>query len=333
MRYIVTGGSGFIGSNFIRRILKIYDDIEIINIDALKYGSNSINLKDLKGNENYFFIKDSICNYSIVSELIKKSNAIINFAAETHVDRSISAPEAFLQTNVFGTFTILEAIRRENPNIKLVHISTDEVYGDILKGSYKETDAIKPSSPYSASKAASDAMVMGYSRTYGLDASITRCTNNYGPFQFPEKLIPKTIIRASKNLRIPIYGSGKNIRDWIHVEDHCRAIEAVLNSGKAGEIYNISSGDEKTNIEIVNSILSRMNKDCTNIEFVEERPGHDIRYSLDSSKIRKELNWEPFIRIDQGLEDTIHWYQANIEWWNDLLDDKIISPTPWKLSW
>jgi dTDP-glucose 4,6-dehydratase len=336
MNYLVTGGSGFIGSNFIGYILERNSDASVTNLDALKYGSNSANLKDfesLEKNERYRFVKGDISDYSAVSELIASADAIINFAAETHVDRSISMPEAFLQSNVTGTFTILEAMRKTKSSARLVHISTDEVYGDILNGSFKETDALKPSSPYSASKAASDVFVMGYARTYGLNASITRCTNNYGPYQFPEKLIPKTILRASLGLKIPIYGTGKNIRDWIHVEDHCRAVEAVLNSGKRGEVYNISSGSEKTNLEIVKAILVSLDRDNSFIDFVEDRPGHDLRYSLDSSKIRREMGWRPKRTFEQGIEETIHWYKRNEEWWKALANDKVLSPTPWKLAW
>lgn len=335
MKALVTGGAGFIGSNFIRYILNndTNKDLEVLNLDALKYGSNTANLNDFEGNDRYSFVKGDISDYSQVSELIKDADAVINFAAETHVDRSISAPEAFLQSNVNGVFTILEALRKVNPSARLVHISTDEVYGDILNGSFKETDALRPSSPYSASKAAADVFVLGYARTYGLNASITRCTNNYGPYQFPEKLIPKTIIRASLGLKIPIYGSGRNVRDWLRVEDHCTAVETVLNSGKPGEIYNVSSDAEKTNLELVRTILEALGKDDSAMEFVEDRPGHDLRYSLDSSKLRRELGWKPEHSFGQGILDTIRWYAENKEWWRALADEKTLSPTPWKLAW
>lgn len=335
MKILVTGGAGFIGSNFIRYILNndIDKDIDILNTDALKYGSNSENLLDFKDNDRYSFVNEDISNYSIVSNLVKDADAVINFAAETHVDRSISSPDAFLHSNVKGVFTLLEALRKVNSSARLVHISTDEVYGDILKGSFKETDALLPSSPYSASKAAADVFVLGYARTYGLNASITRCTNNYGPCQFPEKLIPKTIIRASLGLKIPIYGSGRNIRDWIHVIDHCRAVETVMNFGKSGEIYNISSNSERTNLEVVNTILEALGEDESSIEFVEDRPGHDLRYSLDSSKLRRDLGWEPKQSFEQGIVDTIRWYKENKEWWKALADEKTLSPTPWKLTW
>jgi len=232
MKVLVTGGLGFIGSNFIRYLLSNYSDVEVINIDAMKYGSNPENLKDFEEDERYQFIKGDIADYELMSELVKDVDAVVNFAAESHVDRSISNPYSFLQSNVIGIFTILEAIRKENPDARLVHISTEEVYGDIIQGSFKEDDRLKPSSPYSASKAAADMFVLAYVRTYGINASITRCTNNYGPYQYPEKLIPKTIIRASLNLKIPIYGNGMNVRDWLYVLDHCEAIDLVMRDGK-----------------------------------------------------------------------------------------------------
>jgi dTDP-glucose 4,6-dehydratase len=333
MKLLITGGMGFIGSNFIRYILGKEDELKIVNLDALKYGSNPSNLKDLERDERYSFVHGDISDYPRISVLLRDVDGIINFAAETHVDRSISAPEAFLRSNVIGTFTILEALRKVNPEARLVHISTDEVYGDTLEGSFRETDALRPSSPYSASKASSDVFVLGYARTYGLNASITRCTNNYGPYQFPEKLIPKIIIRASKGLKIPIYGSGKNIRDWIHVEDHSRAVDAVLNSGRPGEIYNVSSGEEKTNLEVVKTILDYVGTDESAMEFVEDRPGHDLRYSLDSSKLRRELGWKPMRSFEHGIKKTVSWYSENEDWWKALADEKMLSPTPWKLAW
>lgn len=332
MKALITGGAGFIGSNFIRYILN-NKYIEVLNLDALKYGSNLENLKDLEENEGYSFVQGDISNYSLVSKSIKDVDAVVNFAAETHVDRSISAPEAFLQSNVNGMFTLLEAVRKVNPSVRLVHISTDEVYGDILNGSFREKDALRPSSPYSASKAAADVYVLGYARTYSLNASITRCTNNYGPYQFPEKLIPKTIIRATMDLKIPIYGSGLNVRDWIHVVDHCRAVETVLNFGKPGEIYNVSSDAEKTNLEIVRAILEALGKDEHLMEFVEDRPGHDLRYSLDSSKLRRELGWKPEHSFEKGIQETVRWYTENREWWKSLADGKTLNSTPWKLKW
>jgi len=329
MKILVTGGMGFIGSNFVRYMLRKYNDLEILNLDALKYGSNPDNLRDLK--ERYCFVKGDITDFGLISELVAKADVIVNFAAETHVDRSISNPEAFVHSNLIGVFTILEAIRKKKKEVKFIQISTDEVYGDIISGSFKEDDRLKPSSPYSATKAGADLLVLSYIRTYGIDARITRCTNNYGPYQFPEKLIPKTIIRAFLGLKIPIYGTGKNIRDWIFVEDHCRAIDLVLQRGEPG-IYNISSGEEKTNLEVVETILKIMGKDEKLVEFVEDRPGHDLRYSLDSSKIR-ELGWKPKVSFEEGINRTVEWYLQNKWWWEKLIDEKILHPTPWKVQW
>ncbi len=329
MKILVTGGLGFIGSNFVWYMVeKVGLDVaEIIVVDALKYGSDDNNLKDLE----YRFVKGDICDYDLMVELVKEVDAIVNFAAETHVDRSISDPYSFIESNAIGVFTILEAMRKVNPEIRLVHVSTDEVYGDLETGSFKEGDVLKPSSPYSASKASADMFVLAYVRTYGLDAAITRCTNNYGRYQFPEKLIPKAIIRATLNLKIPIYGTGNNIRDWIYVEDHCEAINLVLEKGERGEIYNISSGEEKSNLEVVNEILDLMGKKDL-VEFVEDRPGHDIRYSLDSSKIKK-LGWMYKYSFKEGLKEMVDWYLENEWWWNPLADEKVLHPTPWNLKW
>jgi dTDP-glucose 4,6-dehydratase len=324
MKILVTGGLGFIGSNFVKYVANKAD---IIVIDALKYGSNENNLKDI----NYKFVKGDICDYNLIAKIVKNINAIVNFAAETHVDRSISNPYAFIESNVIGTYTILEAMRKVNPEARLVHVSTDEVYGDIEEGSFREGDILRPSSPYSASKASADMLVLAYVRTYGLNAVITRCTNNYGAYQFPEKLIPKAIIRAKMHKKIPIYGTGKNVRDWIFVKDHCEAIYLVLERGKEGEIYNISSGEEKTNLEVVTEILRIMDKPDL-IEFVEDRPGHDVRYSLNSSKLRK-LGWKPKYGFEEGLRETIGWYLKNEWWWKPLADDRILHPTPWRLKW
>ncbi len=332
MKLLVTGGMGFIGSNFVRYALSQHN-VEILNLDDLRYGSNPDNLRDVAEDERYRFVKGSITDFQLVSELVREVDAVVNFAAESHVDRSISTPYSFIESNFLGVYTILEAVRKHNPCVRIVHISTDEVYGDIERGSFTENDGLMPSSPYSASKAAADMLVLGYARTYNLNASITRCTNNYGPYQFPEKLIPKSIIRAKLGLKVPVYGTGQNVRDWIHVEDHCRAVWMVLERGERREIYNVSSGEEKTNLEVVRTILDIMGKDESLIEFVEDRPGHDVRYSLDSWKIMRELKWRPKISFEEGIRRTVEWYIQNEWWWKPLVDERVLHPTPWKLRW
>ena len=330
MKILVTGGLGFIGSNFCRYAIKTHQDLEITNLDKIGIGANPSNLKDIEKEKRYRFVKGDTRNSKLLVPLVKKAEAIVNFAAETHVDRSISDPNEFLQNNTVGTFTLLEIIRKHNDQARLVQVSTDEVYGEISEGSFKENDAPKPSNPYSASKAAADVFVHAYFKTYGLNASITRCTNNYGPYQLPEKLIPKTIIRALKNLNIPVYGTGMNIRDWIYVQDHCEAIDLVLNKGQAGQTYNVAAGNEVANVEIVNKILERLGKPQDLIAFVEDRPGHDLRYSLQSSKIRSKLGWKPRHSFKKALEDTIDWYVHHEPWWKPLATEEILSPTPWK---
>lgn len=333
MKILVTGGLGFIGSNFIRFMLQAHEGCEIVNVDALRYGSNENSLADVNENERYTFLQGDIADSAFINEQIKEVDATVSFAAETHVDRSISRPDSFLHSNVFGVFNLLEALRNHNPDARFVQISTDEVYGDILDGSFSEESTLRPSSPYSASKAAGDVYVLAYARTYGLHAMITRCTNNYGPYQFPEKLIPKTILRAKAGLKIPIYGTGQNVRDWIYVIDHCRAVEQVLTSGHEGEIYNISAGEEKTNLQVAKTILEMLGKGEDLIEFVDDRPGHDARYSLDSSKIREELGWRPQRSFAEGIQKTVDWYLQNEGWWRPLIDDKVLHPMPWKLNW
>ena len=333
LKILVTGGLGFIGSNFCRYILTKYSDYEIINIDKMGIGANPANLKDLENEKGYKFIKGDIRDSELINKIIKQVDAVVNIAAETHVDRSIANPTTFIRNNTIGTFTLLEAIRKHNDNARLIQVSTDEIYGETKGGSFKENDRPKPSNPYSASKAAADMFVLAYHRTYGLDTIISRCTNNYGPYQFPEKLIPKTIIRASLNLKIPIYGSGKNVRDWIYVLDHCEALNILLQNGEPGEIYNISSGNEYENIELVKRILKIMNKDESLIEFVEDRPGHDIRYSLNSSKIRSELGWKPNHNFEDALQETVKWYLKNQWWWKPIATEQVLHPTPWKLKW
>jgi dTDP-glucose 4,6-dehydratase len=330
MKIIITGGLGFIGSNLIRHMITQHPDYAVTNIDKMGIGANPANLRDLEKEKRYTFKQGDIRDQKLLYTIIKEADAVINLAAETHVDRSIANPEAFVQNNTLGTFSLLESIRKHNKQARLVQVSTDEVYGEISTGSFTEKDALNPSNPYSASKTAADSFVQAYCRTYNLNASITRCTNNFGPYQFPEKLVPKTIIRAMKNLKIPIYGMGKNIRDWLFVRDHCRAIDAVLAKGKQGEIYNVSSGNEMTNIELVKRILALLGKSEDLITLVEDRPGHDLRYSLDSSAIRQKLQWKPKFTFKESLEATVNWYRDNKEWWKPLADKEILSPTPWK---
>jgi len=333
MKILVMGGLGFIGSNFIRFILNGDRDVRIINLDKMSYGSNPKNLKEYENDPRYEFVKGDIIDYNLVEKLVKNVDIVVNIAAETHVDRSITNPREFLESNTIGVFNLLEAVRKVNREVRFIQVSTDEVYGSILEGSFKENDRLMPSNPYSASKAAADMFCLAYYRSYGLDIIVTRCTNNFGPYQFPEKLIPKTIIRASLNLKVPVYGSGKNVRDWIYVLDHCNALIKVLLHGRSGEIYNISAGNEFQNIQIVKKVLEIMDKPEDLIEFVDDRPGHDLRYSLDSSKIRNELRWAPKYSFEEALEETVNWYLNNEEWWRPLATDKILHPNPWKLNW
>jgi dTDP-glucose 4,6-dehydratase len=312
MKLLVTGGLGFIGSNFILNVLK-NTNFEILNVDAEFYGSNHYNLIEIENSEKYSFVKGDIIDKKLMENLISECDCVVNFAAESHVDRSIIDPSPFLNSNILGTFTILDIIK--NQKKRLVHVSTDEVYGTILEGSATEKTRFNPSSPYSATKASAELLINSYVKTYGVDAVITRCTNNYGPRQFNEKLIPKTIGLCNENKKIPVYGTGTSIRDWIHVDDHCKAIMLVLEKGKGGESYNISSSNEVNNLTLVTKILEILKKSKENIQFVEDRPGEDTRYSLDSTKIYEELGWKPKINFDEGLEKTIQWYISNKDWW------------------
>lgn len=331
MKLLVTGGMGFIGSNFIRHILASSSSVaEVTNIDNLSYGSNPSNLRDFEDDERYRFVEGDITDPHLMGRLVGEADAVINFAANSHVDRSIADPSPFFRSNTEGVFALLEAIRRSNRRTRLLHVSTDEVYGDIVSGSFREEDRLRPSSPYASSKAASDLFCLAYHRTYALDIVVTRCTNNFGPHQFPEKLIPKTIVRATMNLPIPIYGTGKNIRDWIYVLDHCQALDTVLKRGKPGQVYNISGSNERTNLEVVTEVLNLMGKSEKLIEFVEDRPGHDVRYSVDSSKIKRELNWRPERDFDSALKDTIKWYLENEKWWRPIATEEVLYATPWK---
>jgi len=325
MKILVTGGLGFIGSNFIRLIFPTHT---IVNIDKMGIGSNPANLTWLK-DPGYKFVKGDIRDGEIVKSILPDIDVVINFAAETHVDRSIKDPSSFIDNNILGTLSLLEAERKSTHEIKHIQVSTDETYGTCLNEPFKETDILDPSNPYSASKAAADLLCKSYFRTYGLDVIITRCTNNFGPNQFPEKLIPKTIIRAINNLKIPIYGSGQNIRDWIYVEDHCSAIELLTKTGESGEVYNISSGNECSNLSLCERTLDILKKPRNLIQLVADRPGHDMRYSLDSSKIRS-LGWKPKYSFKEALKSTVEWYIANPEWWNPITTPEVLSEAPWK---
>jgi dTDP-glucose 4,6-dehydratase len=313
-------------------MLEKYPDIDLINVDKIGIGANPANLHDIENNKHYTFIKGDICNPQLMNRLVHQVDAVVNIAAETHVDRSIADPNVFMQNNTLGTFVILEAIRRHNHKARLLQVSTDEVYGEAAEGSFTEQTPPNPSNPYSASKAAADMFALSYHKTYGLNVSITRCTNNFGPYQLPEKLIPKTIIRALRNLPIPIYGKGTNIRDWIYVKDHCEALSVVLENGKAGQTYNVSAGNEISNIEIVKKIIALLKKPEDMVTFVEDRPGHDKRYSLDSTKLQAELGWKPKANFEQALNSTVQWYLDNEHWWTPFATDVILHPTPWKLG-
>jgi len=329
MKLLVTGGLGFIGSNFIRKLLTENGDYEIINVDAELFGANQKNLSDIENSEKYHFEKGNITNKKFIEEQITKCDAVINFAAESFVDRSISDANPFLVSNIRGAFTILDIITKQKK--RMIQISTDEVFGSLTTGTTDEHSKFNPSNPYAATKAAAELLINSYSVTFDSDVIITRCTNNYGPRQFPEKLIPKTIILANHNKKIPIYGNGTNVRDWIYVDDHCDAVLLALLKGKTGESYNISANNEIDNITIVKQILEMMDKSEDLIEFVEDRPGHDFRYSMDSTKISNELGWKPKSNFKDGLEKTIQWYLDNPEMLMNT-SSTILDSTPWKSS-
>ncbi len=322
---LVTGGAGFIGSNFLIYMTNKYPDYKFINLDALTYAGNLDNLKGVEGCSNYAFIKGDICDTELVESIFNKyaPNYVVNFAAESHVDRSITEPLIFLKTNIMGTQVLLDACKKywinQNPENsilnKYLQVSTDEVYGSLGEtGYFTEATSLAPNSPYSASKASADMFVRAYHETFGLNVNITRCSNNYGPYQFPEKLIPLMIANALEDKDLPVYGDGMNIRDWLYVEDHCRAIDMVLHSGKSGEVYNIGGHNEKANIEIVKLILKELGKPESLIKYVKDRPGHDRRYAIDAAKIKDELGWEPTVMFDEGIGITIKWYLDNLDW-------------------
>ncbi len=319
MRILVTGGCGFIGSNFVRLVLSERPDWHVTNVDKLTYAGNPANLADVASNPNYRFVKADICDKAAMGAVFAdKPDAVVHFAAESHVDRSITGPEIFVITNVLGTQNLLEHARAAGTG-RFLHVSTDEVYGSLgPTGLFKETTPYAPNSPYSASKAGSDMLVRAYHHTFGLDTVITNCSNNYGPYQYPEKLIPLLITNLFDGLQIPIYGDGQNVRDWLHVEDHCRGILLALEKGKAGETYNIGGRNERKNIDIARAILKLMGKDESFIRYVEDRLGHDRRYAIDADKIREELGWEPRHTFETGLPATVEWYRNNESWWRPL---------------
>ena len=330
MKLLITGGLGFIGSNFILKLLKQSNEYEIINIDAELLGDDKNNLLEIEDHEKYEFVKGNITNRRLMEELITKCDAVVNFAAESFVDRSINDADPFLVSNIRGAFTILDIITKQKK--RMLQISTDEVFGSLSSDTANEQSILNPSNPYAATKAAAELLIKSYINTYDADVVITRCTNNYGPRQFYEKLIPKIIILANQDKKIPIYGKGINIRDWIHVDDHCNAVLLALLKGKSGESYNISANNEIDNLKIVQKILSLMNKSEDLINFVEDRPGHDYRYSMDSKKISDELGWNIKTNFDDGLKNTINWYLNESEIMNKTYMTTVTDSTPWKSS-
>jgi dTDP-glucose 4,6-dehydratase len=318
LRLLLAGGAGFIGSNYIRRVIDgtLKGINSIILLDKLTYAGTLSNLSSLPPS-SFEFVEGDICNQDLVDKLSSRSDIVINFAAESHVDRSILGSRVFFQTNVLGVQTLLDSARRNNVET-FIQISTDEVYGSIAEGSWPETDPLLPNSPYAASKAAGDLICRSFFQTFEFDVRVTRSSNNYGPHQFPEKIIPLFITNLFDNLKVPIYGTGTNVRDWLHVDDHCMAIHSVLTKGKPGEIYNIGGGTELTNLELTKKILKLMNKDDSNIKHISDRLGHDVRYSVDISKISKDLQYKPTIDLDRGLKETVNWYLENENWWRGL---------------
>ncbi|MBQ3310565.1 dTDP-glucose 4,6-dehydratase [bacterium] len=322
-KMLVTGGAGFIGSCFVRHILKKHPDYQVVNLDALTYCGNLENLDDIKDNPNYKFVHGNICNRELVRDIIKDMDYVVNFAAESHVDNSIKHPEIFVETNVQGTLNLLQACKELGIE-RYLQVGTDEVYGTLGKtGYFYETTPIQPNSPYSASKASADLLVRAYHETYGLPVLNTRCSNNYGPYQYPEKLIPFFISRLLKGQKVPVYGDGLNVRDWLYVYDHCEAIDVVLHKGKIGEVYNIGGHNEKTNMEITHLILDAMGKDESSIEYVQDRLGHDRRYAIANDKITSELGWEPSVTFEEGIKLTIDWYLNHQDWIKSIEDKKL----------
>lgn len=314
MRILVTGGAGFIGSCFVRHILTKYPEYKVVNLDALTYAGNIENLDDVSDNKNYTFVHGNICDKKLVRDIVEETDCIVNFAAESHVDRSITGPEIFIETNVQGTLNLLQAAKEMGIQ-RYLQVSTDEVYGTLgSTGYFYETTPIAPNSPYSASKASADLLVRAYYETYKLPVLTTRCSNNYGPYQYPEKLIPFFISKLLRGEKVPVYGDGLNVRDWLYVYDHCEAIDTVLHKGRVGEVYNIGGHNEKTNMEITKLLLEAMGKDESSIEYVKDRLGHDRRYAISNDKIQSELGWKPSVTFEEGIKLTIDWYLKNQEW-------------------
>ena len=320
MRVLITGGAGFIGSNFVRKVLdkSLTGISSTIVLDKLTYAGLRANLLEMTGHANFIFEEGDICDSQLVSKLLVEVDAVINFAAESHVDRSIKSAAEFVSTNVAGVQVLLDSIKESGKNIRFLQVSTDEVYGSIESGSWDENSPVLPNSPYSASKAGGELLARAYHRTHGMDVVITRCSNNYGTHHFPEKLIPLFITNLLTGKKVPVYGNGKNVRDWLHVDDHCRGIHAALMNGRSGEVYNIGGGRELTNLKITHLILEAMGADESSIEYVQDRKGHDLRYSVDWTKINREFGYEPQVKFEDGLRDTIEWYRNNRAWWEPL---------------
>ncbi|MBQ2645032.1 dTDP-glucose 4,6-dehydratase [bacterium] len=323
-KILVTGGAGFIGNCFVRHILKKYPDYKVINLDALTYAGNIENLDDVKDNPNYTFVHGNICDKNLVADLMTEVDTVVNFAAESHVDRSITGPEIFIDTNVKGTLNLLQNAKNKGVD-RFLQVSTDEVYGSLGKtGYFYETTPLAPNSPYSASKASADMLVRAYHETYGMPTLNTRCSNNYGPYQYPEKLIPYFISLLLKDEKVPVYGDGLNVRDWLYVYDHCEAIDVVLHKGKLGEVYNIGGHNEKTNMEITHLILKAMGKNESSIKYVQDRLGHDRRYAISNDKITSELGWQPSLTFEQGIQITIDWYLNNQDWIKSIINKQAV---------
>lgn len=324
MRVLVTGGAGFIGSNFVHKLFdgSLPGITSVSVIDKLTYAGVKSNLASLSAHRNYEFINGDICDFDLVSNLLSDIDSVVNFAAESHVDRSIASADDFVQTNIVGVQVLLDAIKASGRNIRFLQVSTDEVYGSIDSGSWDENCPLIPNSPYSASKAGGELLARSYYKTHGMDVVITRCSNNYGTHHFPEKLIPLFITNLIEGKKVPVYGTGENVRDWLHVDDHCRGIHSVLTNGRSGQVYNIGGGRELTNNEITGLILEAMGADESSVEYVKDRKGHDLRYSVDWTKINRELGYEPQVKFEDGLKETIHWYRENEAWWQPLKNRK-----------